>query len=162
MIRISSRLAVPLAVVLVAWPSEAAPQALTAEAASRSLEELQWRQCELIRDIREALSFSAPASDDEITALRERKDRLHEDIVRLEAELDGAARTTTASPVLAQAADRIRASQLEEAVLYSRGTLDQWDFGSIERLEQLILDRLQAVRDELGQPGNPVTCPELG
>jgi len=151
----------PLFVFLVA-PIGATSQTLTAEAADHSLEEIQWRQCELNRDIREALSFSAPASEEELQALRDRKDALHEEIARLETALDVAARAEPAAGMpLAQAAARIRESQLKEAVLYSRGTLDQWDFGSIERIEQLILDRLQAVRDELVQSGTPVTCPEL-
>lgn len=132
-----------------------------AEAAIQRVEELQRRQREVQGRVRDLPRDRGSERNQEIERLRERKDQMTEAVRDLEAGLDRAAagnraENPAAARELQEAADQIRESKLKEKLLYSRGTIEQWDPESASTLEMDIEADLQALRDRLQRAAEAV------
>jgi hypothetical protein len=142
-------------ILLVAAPAlfteSLTAQAISPALAAERVQVLQLEQCQVQRDVRAMPRDRGPAREDAIRALRETKDRMHAQLVGLEAGMD-------ASPELQAAFDAIRESRLTEKLLFSRGTIEQWDDGSELRVESIIQQDLARVRGELAPGAAPVQC----
>ncbi len=92
-----------------------------------------------------------------IESIRAQKDQMHDAVQHLERDLR---RATGSMPVadpeatlaLLNAANMIRDSKLEEKLLYSRGTVEQWDPQSALTLELNIEGDLRSIRGQIETP----------
>ena len=130
-------------------------QTLSSAIAAERLQVLQLEQCQVQRDVRAMPSAGGPEREDAIRVLREIKDRMHAELLGLEARMD-------ASPALQVASDAIRESRLKEKLLFSRGTVEQWDDGSELRIESIIQQDLAQIRTQLAPGAAPVQCATAG
>lgn len=136
---------------LVVLAASLTAQELARSVAAQRIELLQVQQCLVQMDVAVLPRTSGPERDQALQTLRETKNRMHEQLVALEGQL-GVAQE------LEPAASRLRESRLAEKLIFSRGTIEQWDDGSVRRLEAIIQQDLAAVRRELAPGARPVEC----
>ncbi len=139
------------------------------------VEELQRQQREMVRDVRSLAADPRARSYDQIELLRQRKDEMDGAVQDLKLAMEHSASLgqvgdpdavrslavimNRAVRMQERAAELIGASKLSGELLFSRGTVEQWDLPSAVTLELNIEADLQALRDQLDatqEPAEPI------
>jgi hypothetical protein len=126
-------------------------QTISADLAAERVQVLQLEQCQVQRDVRAMRRAGGPEPQEAIRVLQETKERMHAQLLGLGARMD-------ASPALQTASEVIRESRLEEKLLFSLGTVEQWADGSELRIEAMIQEDLAQIRSRLAPGAAPVQC----
>lgn len=152
MVRLSLRemLFAALGVVLAA--SSLGAQELTLSSSIAHVDALRAQQCQVQAAVRTMPRATGPERDAVLRELDDTKNYMYAEITALETLLDS-------TPETQNAADVIRASRLKEKLQFSRGTIEQWQDGSENRLESVIQEDLGTLRNELAPAPRTVECP---
>jgi hypothetical protein len=127
-------------------------QELSRVAAVERVQGLQQQQCRVQARVRGLGELQGPEREEAIRQLRETKDRIHEEIRVLEAQLD-------ANADLRSGAEALRAARLLEKIAYTRGTIEEWKDGSENTIEWVIQQDLATVGGALSSEVTPLSCP---
>jgi beta-lactamase regulating signal transducer with metallopeptidase domain len=136
----------------VVAPASLGAQEITRTLALQRLEAMQLQQCRVQSEVYDLSSTMSPARALAVRSLQEMKDRMHAALVELERQMDQNADLRAASNL-------VRETRLEEKLLYSRGTVEQWHDGSENTMELGIHLDLAAVRLVLSPNATPIQCP---
>jgi hypothetical protein len=111
------------------------------------------RQRDLSSDVRDAIAAN---DGSRLAEIRSRKDELAAEVGTLERDLDRMARETRreqpgAARALAEAADSIRSSRLEDKILFSKGLPGRQSPAAIDDFENQITADLEDARDRIAE-----------